>query len=396
VLVNKKSIAALLVLAMVTVGGLVAGCGGLPSSAVAKVGKVLIDNTKFTAQVKDYATQYGISLETDPESYRLLAAGVLDSLVITELAVQKASTLGISVTDAEIQSRIATIVTDYYGGDQAALVTDLSTQSLTMDDLKKQVSDYLLSGLVRDQVVKDVAAPSDEQIAAYYETNKADYLTDQTIEARHILVAVGDRVIRGNPSPTTTESTTATTTPTDTSASTTTTGFSDLAWAKALATAAQIRAELLAGGNWSRLAAKYSADKPTKSSGGNLGTVLQGSLVDSLGQEFEDSLFALGANQISEPVKTANGYEVIQVTKITEARQKTLDEAKAEVTAAMLAEAQDKVWQAFVEKAKLEIGVTYREDMKPTTTTTQAPTTTTLAPATTTTTAGQTTTTATR
>jgi foldase protein PrsA len=384
VLVNKKSIAALLVLAMVTVGGLVAGCGGLPSSAVAKVGKVLIDNTKFTAQVKDYATQYGISLETDPESYRLLAAGVLDSLVITELAVQKASTLGISVTDAEIQSRIATIVTDYYGGDQAALVTDLSTQSLTMDDLKKQVSDYLLSGLVRDQVVKDVAAPSDEQIAAYYETNKADYLTDQTIEARHILVAVGDRVIRGNPSPTTTESTTATTTPTDTSASTTTTGFSDLAWAKALATAAQIRAELLAGGNWSRLAAKYSADK------------LQGSLVDSLGQEFEDSLFALGANQISEPVKTANGYEVIQVTKITEARQKTLDEAKAEVTAAMLAEAQDKVWQAFVEKAKLDIGVTYREDMKPTTTTTQAPTTTTLAPATTTTTAGQTTTTATR
>jgi foldase protein PrsA len=361
------------VLAIVAVAGFMAACGGLPGSAVAKVGDVYyIDSAKFTAQVDDYAAQYSVNKETDPESYKALAASVLDSLVSTELAVQKAPSLDISVTAAEIQSKVDAIVTDYYSGDQSALVTDLATQSMTMDDLKKQVADYLLSGLVHDQVVKDVAAPTEAEMAAYYEANKASFLTEQSVDARHILVPVDGKVVQSSAATTTTTaaSTTETTGTTATSASTTTTTLSDLAWAKALATAAQVRAELLAGGSWSRLAAKFSGDKDTKNSGGSLGTLLQGALVDTLGQEFDTTLFSLELNQISEPVKTANGYEIIQVTKVTEPQQKTLAESKADIEAILLTEAQDKAWLAFLDKVKLEIRVVYREDMRPTTTTT--------------------------
>ena len=146
---------------------------------------------------------------------------------------------------------------------------------------------------MRDEVTKDVAAASEAQITAYYDENKASYLTDQTIEARHILVAVSGATVQSAATTTTTTLSTDSTETTDTTASTTTTTLSELAWAKALATAAQVRAELLAGGSWSRLAATYSDDTDTKSKGGDLGTVSQGALVDTLGQEVDNALFSL-------------------------------------------------------------------------------------------------------
>jgi foldase protein PrsA len=371
VLVKKKSIAALLASLVVAVGLLAAACGGLPGNAVAKVGDVYIDKALFDSQLANFASQYGISQASDPATYQSLSESVLESLVATELAVQKASSLGVSVTDAEIQANIDSIISDYYSGDQTALATALASESMTMDDLKKQIKEYLLVGKVRDQVIKDVTTPSDEEIATYYEANKADYLTDPSVDARHILVAVNGSVVKSTPSTTTTTTATAEATgSTTTTASTTTTTLSDLAWARALATAAQIRADLLSGGSWSRLASRYSADLDTKNNGGSLGTVTQGSLTDTLGAEFDSALFSLGLDQISEPLKTANGYEIIQVTKITEPRQKTLEEAKADVSAVLLTDAQDAAWQAFLDGAKKEIKVVYRDDLKPAPTTT--------------------------
>ncbi len=375
---NRRTIATLLVLAIAMVGIVAAGCGGLPGNAVAKVGEVLIPDAKYTSQLEGLASQYGLSQATDPDNYKALAANVLQGLVATELAAQKAASLGITVTDAEIKTQIDSIINDYYSGDESALVTDLASESMTMDDLKKQVSDYIVYGLVYDKVTKDVAAASEEQIAAYYEENKASYLTEQTVEARHIFVGAAGTTVRSAATTTTTTVSTDSTETTDTTASTTTTTLSELAWARALATAAQVRAELLAGGNWSRLAAAYSDDADTKGKGGALGTISQGALIDSLGPEVDTELFSLELNQISEPINTVNGYEIIQVTKITEPRQKTLDEARTDIAAVLLTQAQDAAWGQFIEQAKLEIKVVYRSDVRP------AVTTTTLEPATTT------------
>jgi foldase protein PrsA len=379
-LVNRRKTTALLALAMVTVGVLFAGCGGLPGNAVAKVGEVLIPDKTYTDQLQGLASQYGISQSTDPENYKLLAANVLKGLVGTELAAQKAASLGITVTDADVQAKVDSIVNDYYSGDQSALVTELAADSLTMEDLNKQVRDYLLFGLVRDQVTKDVPAATDAEIAAFYNENKASYLTEGTVDARHILIGVTNTAVRSAATTTTTTISTASTETTASTASTTTTTLSDLAWAEALATAAQVRAQLLAGGSWSRLAATYSDDSDTKNNSGNLGTVSQGALVDALGQEFDTELFALELNKVSDLVQTANGYEVIQVTKITEPRQKTLEEAKVDIAATLLADAQEAAWQAFLDQAELDIKVVYRSDVKPLTTTTVAPTTTTAKP----------------
>ena len=257
--------------------------------------------------------------------------------------------------------RIDSIVADYSTVINRPSKRDLQLDSMTMDDLRTQVSDYLFTSKMQEKIVQGVPSPTQEEVAAYYEENQTGYLTERSVEARHILVAVGDRVISGD-------------------ATTTTTDFSDTEWAQALATAAQVRVQLLTGGSWSLLAAQYSDYGPTKNDGGYLGTVSQGDLVAKLGQEFENVLFTLDLDRISEPVKTADGYHLIQVTKVNEPRQKTLEEAQADITASLVSQGQAQAWLTWIESAKLEVGVIYRDDMRPTTTTVQPATTSTTKP----------------
>jgi hypothetical protein len=105
--------------------------------------------------------------------------------------------------------------------------------------------------------------------------------------------------------------------------------------AAALATAKEVRDKLVDGGDWTALASQYSDDTYTKDSGGDLGPVARGDMV----QEFEDAVFSLAVGEISQPIKTEYGYHVIEVTGITEARQQTLDEVKDSITATLLEQA---------------------------------------------------------
>ncbi len=97
-----------------------------------------------------------------------------------------------------------------------------------------------------------------------------------------------------------------------------------------------------------------------------------------MGQEFDNALYSLDVDQVSEPIKTEHGYELIQVTKITDPQQKTLEQASNDIALILKSMAEDEAWTAFIDAAELEIGVVYREQYKPTTTTELV--TTTLAP----------------
>ena len=347
---------------MATVGMLMTACG-FPDDAVAKVGDTYIELADFTELVDGYAAQYDVTQESDAESYKqileYIGPFILEDLVMIELAAQKAPDYGLSVTEDELQNEILV----YSDGDLAALEAGLKATGQTMDDVKEQVTGYLLYKKMRELITKDVPPASDEAVAAYYEKNKAEFFTEQTIEARHIVVAVGGRALSSTAAPD----------------STPTGQFTDIQWTQALATAAQARVELLEGASWTRVAARYSDDTATKGKGGYLGAVAQGSLVGVFGQEFEDALFSLELDQMSELVQTVNGYHIIQVTKIVEPRQLTFEEAKADIAALVTNQAERELWLAWVAQAKTEIPVSYRDEYRPTTTV--APTTTTAAPA---------------
>lgn len=83
----------------------------------------------------------------------------------------------------------------------------------------------------------------------------------------------------------------------------------------------QVRAAIAGGKSFGDAAKEQSTDTATAPNGGDLGWVPRGVMV----REFEDAAFALQPGQISEPVQTKFGWHVITVTEREEARPLTTE-----------------------------------------------------------------------
>ncbi len=79
--------------------------------------------------------------------------------------------------------------------------------------------------------------------------------------------------------------------------------------AQSLATIQEIRKDLLAGADFATLAMQYSQDPGSAKSGGDLGFVRKGQLI----QSFETAAFALKEGGISDIVETRYGFHLIQM-----------------------------------------------------------------------------------
>ncbi len=376
-----SAIAIGLVAVIALVAAFAAGCGSaskLPSNVMAKVGKVVITTDQFNKRVADFEAQYSGQIPdktSNPSGYKDFQRSVLDYMVTYQMVVQQSAALKISVTDAEVQAQIDTIVKNNFSGDQTKFTAALKAQNITLDQLKSSYRESLLLQKAYDEVTKGLtdANITQAELQAYYDANKSTYYTGETRNARHILIA---------PVKPSTTSTTA-------GASTTTTAAPTAAdWAAALATAQKVRADLAAGADWTAEAKQYSDDSGSKDKGGDLGVITKGEMVP----EFETAVFSLKLTEISQPVKTQYGYHIIQVTAITPAKQSTLDEVKTDISTILLNKKKGEAWLAWIAKMKTQIGVTLQPGMATTTTTAAASTTTTAAAGATTTGAGATTT----
>ena len=124
---------------------------------------------------------------------------------------------------------------------------------------------------------------SDADAKKEYEANKKEY---EQVTARHILIA-----FKGSPA--------------------VQKGKKELTEAEAKAKAEEIRAKLVAGGNFDELAKKESDDVGSGSRGGQLGPFGRGQMVP----EFEEAAFAAKVGDITPVVRTQYGYHIIKVEK---------------------------------------------------------------------------------
>jgi peptidyl-prolyl cis-trans isomerase C len=117
---------------------------------------------------------------------------------------------------------------------------------------------------------------------AYYDAHKQDW---EEVKARHILIRMQGSKAPVRP------------------------GGKDLTDAEALAKIQEIRAKIVAGGNFAELAKTESDDTGSGEQGGDLGSFGHGAMV----AEFENAAFSQPVGKVSEPVKTAFGYHLILV-----------------------------------------------------------------------------------
>ena len=382
---KKNLLIVTLTIAVVLLPSLMTGCNSeLPGDAVAKVGEVYISAEEFDDAVAQEARYFGITEDEQPDTYRDIQRWVLENLVVSELARLEAVELAIQASDEEVQERLDEYVTYYFEDDQAQLVDQLAAEGMTLEDLKTDIREGIVNDKVQEEVLKDIADVPDEDVAAYYQENKSDYYVEASRRVRHILIVPTAGSAPSDSSESTAPGASTTTTVADTAGE-----LTEADWAAALALAEEVKAKLLAGGDWTELASEYSDDLKTKDNGGDLGEVFLGETIAA----FEEAAFALGLEEISEPVRTVYGYEIIQAISITEAGERPLDEVRDQIESMLLSEARAEAWQQWVETKKSQVGVIYRKDLQPTTTTLIEDTVTTLPADSPTTAAAQTTTT---
>ena len=100
---------------------------------------------------------------------------------------------------------------------------------------------------------------------------------------------------------------------------------------KIQAQAEALHKQIKAGGDFAELAKKNSQDPGSAQKGGDLGWVSRGQMV----KNFEDAVFALKPNEISNVVTTEYGFHIIQVLEKQPAHLQTLDEVKPAIIATL-------------------------------------------------------------
>ena len=146
--------------------------------------------------------------------------------------------------------------------------------------------------------VDDLAAQvkvTDEALASYYDSVKDRYVEPEKRRGRHILFQVA----------------------------------SDADDAAARKKAEEVLAKVTAGGDFAQLAREFSQDAGSAAQGGDLGWAERNFYVGP----FADALFSMKEGEVRGPVRTQFGYHIIKLEGIQQGKQKTLQEARPELEA---------------------------------------------------------------
>ena len=114
-------------------------------------------------------------------------------------------------------------------------------------------------------------------------------------------------------------------------------------------------AKLKSGASFDELAKKLSDDPGSASNGGDLGWINRG----MMGDAFDNALFKLSKNNISEAVQTSFGYHIIKLVDIKGAKPDTYETKKAELVKELK---QQDVEKIFYDRSELMATLAYEND----------------------------------
>ena len=276
---------------------------------------VKINGTRMTQEAYD---QMASSAKANPmammQGEERLKQMIVSSMVDRELVTEEATKRGLTMSDKDLQAKVADLQKPY--GDDDHFKKVLDANHMTLPDLKDRIRyGYMAEELGKDLTKNDTI--TDVEAQKYYDTHQAMYRTDQEVRASHILVK-------------------------------------DEAKAKALLK------QLQGGADFATLAKANSLDG-SKTAGGDLGFFGRGKMVP----EFENAAFALKPGQLSGVVKTQFGYHIIKVTDVHPATNKPFAQVKGQVKEADTKDKQRQALEKWLEDARKTATIVYKPGYEP-------------------------------
>ena len=221
-------------------------------------------------------------------------AGLLSDRIDQLLLIQKGKELNVNV-DAEVSKRLADIQRDAGIADPEKFQAWLREQSgMSYEDFRNEMKNGLMTQRVVQQEVGGKINIPRQEVRDYYEKHKAEFVRQEQVFLREILVS--------------------------------TEGKDEAGVAAAERKAKEIVARARRGEKFPEMARDHS-DAASKSDYGALAPQKRG----DMRKDLEDMVFGMNKNEVTDPVKVANGFLILKVEEKHQAGQAALEEVDNEI-----------------------------------------------------------------
>lgn len=246
----------------------------------------------------------------------------LKNLIEKELQYQYALEKGLSVPQSEVEDELTAMGKQF--GSTAKFNDALKKSGMTRERLKEIIRKRHLTAKAKKQEVTSKATLSDSELKDHYEKNKESFKRPVEFRASHILIGV-------DPTATVDEK------------------------EKRLKLAKDILARLKAGGDFVKLAMRYSTDEGSAPIGGDIGTFHKGMADPAI----EEAILSLKVGEISDIVESLYGYHIVMLTSNKPETMLTFDEVKADLKKKLEKKRGDELYSKWMDgiraKANIEI-----------------------------------------
>ena len=240
---------------------------------------------------------------------------VLRELIDQQLLLQKGKDLGIT-GDTELIKRLDEMRKQMNLGSMEELEKAAEAQGASYEDFKQNLRNQIITQRVIGQEVGSKLAMNKEDEKKFYEQHRAEMEQPEQVRLSEILVAPkattkSASMIDGKPEPPTEAETQA-------------------ALDAAKAKADDLLDQIHKGAKFDELA-KKSSDGPSAKDGGDLSYFKRG----TLSKELEDKVFALKAGEVTDVIRTKQGYVILLAAEHQVAGIPTMKEAEPRIQEAL-------------------------------------------------------------
>lgn len=289
----------------------------LPKGIVAMVNGVAITKAEldeeFNKLLISPRSHTGVAGEKKKELRNL----ALQELVIRELAFQEAKALRLKAKRKEVNDSFERIRKRYKT--EKDFKEALKTENMTEKDLKDRIERDLLLEKINKVEIEDRARVSEKEARKHYESNKAKFLTPESVRLWNIV-----------------------------------TRFKEGKEAEAKKKIDKAYKLLESGKNFEGVAYKYSEDDYSFL-GGDYGWIHRGQLA----RELEDIIFSAKENEITGPFRTSFGWHIIKVGALRQEKQLEYKEVKEKIKDGLFKRRLRKARIDFINKLRARANIRY-------------------------------------
>lgn len=260
---------------------------------------------------------HGMTMAEIRQNLPKLEAKALDQAIGAKLLLDQAARLDIPVTEKDIDAEVARVV-QQVGGEENYKKA-LAAQGISEADFRKELEKGARVNMLVNQACAHVADPTEDEVTAFYEAHKAEYVEPPQVLCQHILVK----------------------------------GSNDAALDKIK----EIRERIVNDKADFAEEAKKHSDCPSGAQGGSLGWFGRGMMVP----EFDKAAFEMKKGEVSGIVTTEFGYHIIYKADEKGGGQQTIVDVHDQIKDLLRHEARGKAMDAYVAELREKATIEYKE-----------------------------------